>query len=139
MRCRDWIRSVVAGADRFARDRAGAVGMLVALSVIPVAAGIGLAVDFGRVYAVDSHTQASLDAAALAAGRVSQVEKVDTVNKASAAANAYFAATKPTNVPNMLELLPRLGSHVQEAILGQKDVEDALNDAEEEVNGILAS
>jgi Flp pilus assembly protein TadG len=72
--------------------------MMFGLLVIPIAAGIGLAVDFGRVYAVNNHTQAALDAAALAAGRVSQLEKVNTVNKASAAAKAYFATAKPTNV-----------------------------------------
>ncbi|MGH2562155.1 MAG: extracellular solute-binding protein [Thermomicrobiales bacterium] len=55
------------------------------------------------------------------------------------ASQLSFANYMPTNVPNMLELLPRLGSHVQEAILGQKSVEDALTDAESEVNDILAS
>ena len=61
-------------------DQAGTVGMMFGLLVIPIAATVGLAVDFGRVYAVNNHTQAALDAAALAAGRVSQLEKVDTVN-----------------------------------------------------------
>ncbi|RPI30784.1 MAG: hypothetical protein EHM67_18515, partial [Hyphomicrobiaceae bacterium] len=79
-------------------DQAGAVGMMFGLLVIPIAATVGLAVDFGRVYAVNNHTQAALDAAALAAGRVSQLEKVDTVNKASAAADAYFSTAKPSNV-----------------------------------------
>jgi Flp pilus assembly protein TadG len=62
--------------------------MMFGLLVMPIAASIGLAVDFGRVYAVNNHTQAALDAAALAAGRVSQPEKVDTVIKTSAAADA---------------------------------------------------
>jgi Flp pilus assembly protein TadG len=81
--------------------------MMFGLLVIPVAASIGLAVDFGRVYAVNNHTQAALDAAALAAGRVSQLEKVDTVVKASAAADAYFATAKPSNVvKSSLEFSP---------------------------------
>ena len=83
---------------RLQRDRSGTVGMMFGLLVIPLTAVVGLAVDYGRVYAVKSHTQAALDAAALAAGRVAQVEKTDTINKASAAATAYFNEAKPTSV-----------------------------------------
>ena len=85
-------------ARRFARDQSGAVAMIFGLMLIPMAAMIGLAVDFGRVYAVNSSTQVALDSAALAAGRVAQVEPSDTINKASAAATAYFNQTKPKNV-----------------------------------------
>ena len=59
---------------------------------------IGLAVDFGRVYAVNSKTQVALDAAAFAAGRVAQVETDSVIDKASAAATAYFDQTKPKNI-----------------------------------------
>jgi Flp pilus assembly protein TadG len=83
---------------RLGRDKAGSVGVIFGLVVIPLTAFIGLAVDFGRVYAVKSQTQSALDAAALAAGRVAQVDKVDTLNKASAAASAYFDKAKPTGV-----------------------------------------
>src|ERR1700694_2955433 len=83
---------------RFGRDRAGSVGMMFGVIVIPLTAFVGLAVDYGRVYAVKSQTQSALDAAALAAGRVAQVEKTDTLNKASAAATAYFDVAKPTAV-----------------------------------------
>ena len=72
--------------------------MTFGLLVIPVTAFIGLAVDFGKVYSVNSHTQSALDAAALAAGRVAQVETSDVINKASAAATAYFNQAKPANV-----------------------------------------
>ena len=54
---------------RLRRDQSGNVAMLFGLLLIPLVALIGLAVDFGRVYSVTSHTQAALDAAALAAGR----------------------------------------------------------------------
>jgi Flp pilus assembly protein TadG len=84
------------------RNRSGTVGMMFGLLVIPLTAVVGLAIDFGRAYAVKSQTQSALDAAALAAGRVSQVEKTDTVNKASAAASAYFNLAKPTNVVSSL-------------------------------------
>src|SRR3990172_3374675 len=83
---------------RFFGDRAGTVGMTFGLLVIPLTAFVGLAVDFGKVYSANSQTQSALDAAALAAGRVAQVETTDTINKASAAATAYFNEAKPKNV-----------------------------------------
>jgi multiple sugar transport system substrate-binding protein len=50
-----------------------------------------------------------------------------------------YANFMPTNVPTMLELLPRIGNHVIGAIIGQESVEDALKNAESEVNDILAN
>lgn len=84
--------------QRLRRDRSGNVAMMFGLLVIPLVAAIGLAIDMGRVYHVGMHTQGALDAAALAAGRVAQVEKTDTVSKASKAASAYFDQAKPTDV-----------------------------------------
>lgn len=83
---------------RFQRDQSGAVAMIFGIALIPLTAMIGLAVDFGRVYAVNSSTQVALDAAALAAGRVAQVETTGIIDKASAAASAYFDQTKPKNI-----------------------------------------
>jgi Flp pilus assembly protein TadG len=83
---------------RFHRDRSGNVAMLFSLLLIPLVALIGLAVDFGHVYKVTSHTQAALDAAALAAGRAAQLNPTNTVAQASAAATAYFNQAKPTDV-----------------------------------------
>jgi len=79
-------------------DRSGNVAMMFALLVIPLTGAIGLAIDMGRVYHVAMHTQGALDAAALAAGRVAQVEKTDTTAKASKSASAYFDQAKPTDV-----------------------------------------
>src|SRR6202521_1938078 len=83
---------------RFSHDRSGNVVMMFGLLAIPLVAMIGLAVDFGRVYSVTSHTQAALDAAALAAARTSQLNPTDPVNQASAAATAYFNQAKPQDV-----------------------------------------
>jgi Flp pilus assembly protein TadG len=95
---------------RLRRDKAGSVGMLFGLVVIPLTAFVGLAVDFGRVYAVKSQTQSALDAAALAAGRVAQVDKTDTLNKASSAATAYFDKAKPASVvSSVLQFSPDAG------------------------------
>jgi Flp pilus assembly protein TadG len=84
---------------RFCTDRSGAVGMMFGLLVIPLTAVVGLAVDYGRAYAVKSHTQAALDSAALAAGRVAQLDKSSSsLTNAENAAKAYFDETKPLSV-----------------------------------------
>ena len=83
---------------RLQRDRAGTVAMMFVFMSIPLCGLIGLAVDMGRIYHVAMHTQGALDSAALAAGRVAQIEKVDMINKASKAASAYFDQAKPTDV-----------------------------------------
>ena len=103
---RDGVAAVAQGAParlgkvlgKFRRDQSGVVAQIFGIMLIPLTAMIGLAVDFGRVYAVNSSTQVALDAAALAAGRVAQVESSDIVNKASAAATSYFDQTKPKNI-----------------------------------------
>jgi hypothetical protein len=88
-----------AGAARhFSRDRRGNVAMMFVFLTFPLCGALGLAVDMGRVYHVAMHTQSALDAAALAAGRVAQVEKTDTVTKASKSASAYFDEIKPSGV-----------------------------------------
>ena len=87
---------------------------------------IGLAVDFGRVYSVKSHTQSALDAAALAAGRVAQVETTDTVTKASAAATAYFNQAKPDGCRHQHAAV--LAQRAEHAVHGHGDLvgEDAV-------------
>jgi Flp pilus assembly protein TadG len=84
--------------QRFRRDRSGNVAMMFVFMSIPLCGVVGLAVDMGRAYHVSMHTQSALDAAALAAGRVAQIEKVDTLTKASKSASAYFDQAKPTDV-----------------------------------------
>ena len=80
------------------RNTSGNVAMIFALLVIPLTGAIGLAIDMGRIYHVAIHTQGALDAAALAAGRVAQVEKTDMLTKASNSASAYYDQAKPTDV-----------------------------------------
>ena len=85
-------------ARRLRREKSGNVAMIFALLVIPLTGAIGLAIDMGRIYHVAMHTQGALDASALAAGRVAQVEKTDMLNKASKSASAYYDQAKPTDV-----------------------------------------
>jgi Flp pilus assembly protein TadG len=83
---------------RFAAHRSGTVAMMFSLLLVPTTGMIGLAIDYGRVYSVISQNQVALDAAALAAGRVAQIEKVETLAKASSAASAYYDQAKPADV-----------------------------------------
>lgn len=83
---------------RFRHDRAGSVAVLFGLSLIPLVALIGVAVDFGRAYKVQAQTQSALDAAALAAGRASQTATTNKVTAASTAATAYFNQAKSKDV-----------------------------------------
>jgi Flp pilus assembly protein TadG len=85
-------------ARRFRGDRSGSTAIMFALSLIPLLAAVGLAVDFGRVYSVRAQTQSALDAAALAAGRVAQLTKTNTTQAASDAASAFFNQAKPKDV-----------------------------------------
>ncbi len=80
------------------RDRSGNVAMMFVFLAMPLCGAIGLAVDMGRVYHVAMHTQGALNSAALAAGRVAQLEKTDTLNKASKSASAYYDQAKPSDV-----------------------------------------
>ena len=82
----------------FVRSKSGNVGMMFAMLAIPLTAAVGLAIDMGRIYHVNMATQGALDASALAAGRVAQVEKTDTLNKAFKSASAYFDQSKPGDV-----------------------------------------
>jgi multiple sugar transport system substrate-binding protein len=50
-----------------------------------------------------------------------------------------YAKFMPTDIPTMLEFLPRIGNHVVGAVIGLESVEDALNSAEQEVNDIIAN
>src|SRR4029079_11069619 len=86
------------GLHQLHRDQSGNVAILFSLLVIPLVALIGLAVDFGHVYKVTSHTQAALDAAALAAGRAAQSIWTYALTTASAAATAYCNQAKPKDV-----------------------------------------
>ena len=85
-------------AKRLHRDRGGNVAMMFVFLAMPLCGAIGLAVDMGRVYHVAMHTQGALDSAALAAGRVAQLEKTDTLEKASKSASAYYDQAKPSDV-----------------------------------------
>jgi Flp pilus assembly protein TadG len=83
---------------KFSGDRSGNIAILFIFMAVPFCASVGLAVDMGRVYHVAMHTQSALDAAALAAGRTAQIEKVNMLTKASASASAFFNQAKPTDV-----------------------------------------
>ena len=67
-----------AGLRRFANDTRGTTALIFALTLIPVVATVGAAVDYGRALRDRAQMQNTLDSAVLAAGRKYQVtqEKV---------------------------------------------------------------
>jgi Flp pilus assembly protein TadG len=75
-----WMRRALRVLD----DRRGAAAIVMALASVPTFAAIGLAVDSSMGYMLKSRMSKSLDAAALAAGRVALNEDADEV------ARAYF-------------------------------------------------
>lgn len=74
---------------RFRRDRRGAYLILLALMTIPVVGAVGLAVDAGRGYLVQSKLSYAIDAAGLAAGQMPpSADPTAEIKK-------YFAANFP--------------------------------------------
>lgn len=65
---RRFLWRLLAGSRRCRRDDGGAVAMLVALALVPLAVGTGLAVDAGRYLMARGKLARAADAAALAAG-----------------------------------------------------------------------
>lgn len=77
---------------RVAADRSGAYAMVFALSLIPIVAAAGLAVDYGRAQMVRDELQHAVDAAALATARKSNLEETELRAYAESfiAANSTF-------------------------------------------------
>ena len=73
-------------------DQSGAYAMLFALSMIPIVAATGLAVDYGRAQVVRGELQHAVDAAALASARKSNLEEAElqTYAETFIAANSSF-------------------------------------------------
>jgi hypothetical protein len=70
------IRSRISNAlCRFTANQNGNVGMVLALSIVPMILAAGAAIDFGRFSAAQTHLQASLDAGALAGASATDVSK----------------------------------------------------------------
>lgn len=75
---------------RLIRDRRGAALPIMAASLLPVLAGIGAAIDIGRIVIVRSQMQAGVDSGALAGARVFGLE-----DDRDAQVTAYFHANMP--------------------------------------------
>lgn len=73
---------------RFIKDRKGGVAPLLALSMIPIMAGIAASIDYSRAAATRSAMQSSLDAAALMLSKDAQ----NLGSQLNAKATTYFAA-----------------------------------------------
>lgn len=99
------LRSLLA---RLARNRDGNMVIMLAVSLLPIIATIGLGVDVARAYAVRSRMAAALDAAALAVGSSSGTDA-----QLSAVAQKFFDANYPPGV---------LGAHPSVAVKVTGDV-----------------
>lgn len=76
---------------RFADDQRGNAAMIVGISLLAVTGSVGLAVDTIIASSVESDLQTSLDAAGLAAGRMTT--EADAKDEASRVFNANFASS----------------------------------------------
>ncbi len=76
---------------KFVRDRRGAVAIIYALTLIPILAFIGGAVDYGRAYIVKARLQEALDSAVLAAGATTTMTNDERI----AYAKKLFKANYP--------------------------------------------
>ncbi len=74
----------------FATDRRGGTTVIVALSIVPVCASIGLSVDLGRLYLARTYLQDAADAAALDGAQ--KYRLTNSPAAASGVAQASFAA-----------------------------------------------
>ena len=82
---------------RAAADQSGAYAMLFALSMIPIVAAAGLAVDYGRAQVVREELQHAVDAAALASARKSNLEEAELQTYAE----TFIAANSSFDVDNL--------------------------------------
>jgi Flp pilus assembly protein TadG len=87
------LRSLRSDVRRFARNRRGSVAILFGLAIIPIALGVGVAVDYGRALLVRERMASAADAAALAIGSWTGLTQAELKAKAQ----QYFDANYPAN------------------------------------------
>lgn len=88
------LRRISALGRRIGRDRRGSTLAMMAAAMIPLLAGVGSAVDIGRIYLVHSQMQAGVDAAALAGARAFEATGTGPESR-TAQVEAYFRENFP--------------------------------------------
>jgi len=83
----------------FCRRTGGNVALTFALASVPLLGAAGAALDYGRLYKVESRTQQAMDAAVLAGTRVLMETGIDA--KALKVAKEFFDSTWPAK-PTLL-------------------------------------
>lgn len=91
------MRTLTVTLTNFHRDTRGAIAIIFALVFVMLVAVVGGAIDYGQWSRTRMNTQAALDAAVLAAGRVMQLPNM-TETQALAAAQKYFDENKPAHL-----------------------------------------
>lgn len=111
---------------RLAASRRGSTMAMMAAGLIPVVAGLGSAIDTGRMYVVKSQLQAGVDAAALAGARAFQITAGNNTNTCTtgtesnatsrcAQVKSYFYGNFPSTYMGVsnLQLVPTFSTNNQ--------------------------
>ncbi len=94
---------------RFSYDQGGNLAMIFALSLLPLTAAAGAAVDLNRAFIVQQRLERALDAAGLAVGAAPATTEAEMLATAQSFFNANYN-DQETGVPGTLMLTPGDGS-----------------------------
>ncbi len=86
---------------RFGNNESGALAPILAVSAIPIILAAGIAVDYGNAVSVQARLQAAVDAAALAAGRESNMSDTELERIANDYFNSNFGTPANSGTPQM--------------------------------------
>lgn len=86
---------------KFAANQSGAAAMVLAVASVPIVMVAGAAVDYGNAVSVQARLQAATDAAALAAGRQSNMNVAELERIADTYFKSNYAAPANTDQPTM--------------------------------------
>ncbi len=86
---------------RFGNSESGALAPILAVAAIPVIMAAGIAVDYGNAISMQARLQAAVDAAALAAGRESNMSESELNRIANDYFNSNFGSPANSGTPQM--------------------------------------
>ncbi len=86
---------------RFGNSESGALAPILAVAAIPVIMAAGIAVDYGNAISMQARLQAAVDAAALAAGRETNMSESELERIANDYFNSNFGSPANSGTPQM--------------------------------------
>lgn len=81
---------------KFRADKAGNIGMMLAMMILPATAAVGMAIDYGRAYSNKHTVQQIIDAAVLAGGR--SFDSSHNTASGIEIAQSYFTKSLPDDI-----------------------------------------